>query len=70
MPAGKITSINANMFTLKYVKDLYNKNKEIFHCLLAVLLGYVFARFVLSNNSNLFVPTKELKKPPEKKCGN
>ena len=70
MPAGKITSINANMFTLKYVKDLYNKNKDIFHCLLAVLLGYVFARFVLSNNSTLLIPTKELKKPPEKKCGN
>lgn len=70
MPAGKITSINANMFTLKYVKDLYNKNKEFFHCLLAVLLGYVFARFVLSNNSTLFIQTKELKKTPERKCGN
>ena len=51
MPAGKITSINTNMFSLKYVKNLYKKNKDIFHCLLAVLIGYVFAKFVLSNNS-------------------
>ena len=43
MPAGKITSINTNMFSLKYVKNLYNNNKDIFHCLLAVLLGFVFA---------------------------
>ena len=70
MPAGKITSINANMFTLKYVKNLYNKNKDIFHCLLAVLLGYVFARFVLSNNSTLLTPKKAIKKTPERKCGN
>ena len=70
MPAGKITSINANMFTLKYVKNLYNKNKDIFHCLLAVLIGYVFAKFVLSNNSTLLTSTKALKKTPERKCGN
>lgn len=70
MPAGKITSINTNMFSLKYIKNLYNKNKEVFHCLLAVLIGFVFARLFLSNKSNLFIPTKKLKKNPERKCGN
>tara|TARA_B100000282_G_C31368832_1_gene325764 strand:+ start:334 stop:546 length:213 start_codon:yes stop_codon:yes gene_type:complete len=69
MPAGKISSINANMLSVKYFKNLYNKNKEVFHSLLAILLGFLFAKFVLSNNSNFLIPTKELKKNPEKKCG-
>jgi len=69
MPAGKITSINTNMFSLKYIKNLYNKNKEVFHCLLAVLIGFVFAKFVLTGNHLIKSPTKVFKKSPEKKCG-
>ena len=51
MPAGKITSINTNMFSLKYIKNLYNKNKKFF-CLLAVLIRFCicYFKFVLTGN--------------------
>ena len=50
-------------------RNVKNNNKDIFHCLLAVLLGFVFAKFVLTGNHLIKNPTNIFKKSPEKKCG-
>ena len=69
MPAGKISLVNKNMFSLKYIKKLYLNNKEMCNCLLALFIGVIFAKYVLSNNF-LNKPKNIFKKPSEKKCGN
>ena len=69
MPAGKMISINKNMFSLNYLNKFYKKNENTINCLLALLIGFLFAKYILTNNyqtKNLF----KLDSSKKKTCGN
>lgn len=68
MPAGKIF-INKNMFSLSYLKKLYIKNENVVNCLIALLIGFLFAKYVLTNNYQIRSLFKE-NSSKKKTCGN